>query len=427
MEIIENRPLGEKIYKHVLNNGLTIYIMPKPGYNKQFAIYATNYGSNDVRFMREGDEKPIEVPLGIAHFLEHKLFEEETGSIFEKFGAFGAQANAFTNFTMTAYLFASAGNFYECLRLLLDFVNRPYFTDENVEKEKGIIAQEIRMYDDNPEWRVYFNLLRALYKNYPVKYDIAGTVESIMSITKEQLYLCYNTFYAPNNMAVFVTGDIDEKKVLETVDESLASKRESGCAIKRLYPEEPMEIVTPIVRQQLEVALPVFYIGFKDTKVGMSGYKLMRKNITTAILLDMLIGKSSDTYQELYEEGLINASFGNEYMSEYDYAASLIGGESPRPLEVRDRILEAAENYKKAGLNEGDFLRIKRKMLGNFIMNLNRIDGIATAYVSESFKDINFLDYPKVIEDVKLEEIEERLREHLDEKYCAISIVEPKK
>ncbi|AEE97285.1 EF-P 5-aminopentanol modification-associated protein YfmH [Mahella australiensis] len=428
MTVIENSAIEERIYKYKLDNGLTVFIMPKPGYTKQFAIYATNYGSNDIKFLSGKHREPIEVPCGIAHFLEHKLFEEQGGSIFERFSALGAQANAFTNFNMTAYLFSSTDKFYDCLELLLGFVNRPYFTDENVEKEKGIIAQEIRMYEDNPAWRVYFNLLGALYKNHPVKNDIAGTVESITGITKEQLYLCYETFYHPDNMAIFIIGDIDKEQVIKTVKRSFKDKNMSRRGdIKRIYPDEPMDVAQPLVKQQLAVAIPMFYIGFKDSDTGMSGNKLMKKDIVTGVLLNMLIGKSSDTYQSLYKDGLINATFEKDYTGEIHYGFSLMGGESQRPLKVQDRIMEAINNYKQSGLNVNDLDRVKRKMLGDFLMSLNRIDGIASAYIAATFKDINLLDYPKVLDDVKISDVEERLRQHFDEKYCAISIIEPKK
>ncbi|MDK2991766.1 MAG: hypothetical protein PWP48_999 [Clostridiales bacterium] len=428
MTVIENSAIEEIIYKYKLDNGLTVYIMPKPGYTRQFAIYATNYGSNDIKFLDGKHREPVEVPCGIAHFLEHKLFEEQGGSIFERFSALGAQANAFTNFNMTAYLFSSTHKFYDCLNLLLDFVNRPYFTDENVEKEKGIIAQEIRMYEDNPAWRVYFNLLGALYKNHPVKNDIAGTLESITGITKEQLYLCYETFYHPDNMAIFITGDIDREQVIKTVKRSFADKDMPRRGdVKRIYPDEPADVAQPLVKQQLAVATPMFYIGFKDSDIGMSGNKLIKKDIVTGLLLNMLIGKSSDTYQSLYEDGLINATFEKDYTGEINYGFSLMGGESQQPLKVQDRIMEAINKYKQSGLNINDLDRVKRKMLGDFLMSLNRIDGIASAYIAAAFKDINLLDYPKVLDDVKISDVEERLRQHFDEKYCAISIIEPKK
>lgn len=428
IDIIENSAINERIYKQEFANGLTVYVMPKAGYTKQFAIYAADYGSNDVKFIPPGHKDPVVVPDGIAHFLEHKLFEEEGGSIFEQFSALGAQANAFTDFNMTAYLFSSTDKFYECFKLLMDFVNRPYFTDENVEKEKGIIAQEIRMYEDDPNWRVYFNLLGALYKNHPVRRDIAGTVESVNNITKEQLYLCYETFYHPDNMAVFVVGDVDEKRVFEVVQQHFKDKTvKRRGKVERLYPDEPDDINQAVVEQQLEVAVPLFYMGFKDTDVGMTGKKLMKKDIATEILLTAILGRGSELYQQLYQEGLINATFVMTYAGQIDYDFCLMGGESPEPMKVQERILKAIDGYKQSGLNINDFDRVKKKLLGNFLMSINNLESIASRYISAAFQDINLLDYPKMLDEIKISDVEERLQQLFDQNRCAISIIKPKR
>lgn len=428
IDIIENSAINERIYKQEFANGLTVYVMPKTGYTKQFAIYAADYGSNDVKFIPPGHKDPVVVPDGIAHFLEHKLFEEEGGSILEQFSALGAQANAFTDFNMTAYLFSSTDKFYECFKLLMDFVNRPYFTDENVEKEKGIIAQEIRMYEDDPNWRVYFNLLGALYKNHPVRRDIAGTVESVNNITKEQLYLCYETFYHPDNMAVFVVGDVDEKRVFEVVQQHFKDKTvKRRGKVERLYPDEPDDINQAVVEQQLEVAVPLFYMGFKDTDVDMTGKKLMKKDIATEILLTAILGRGSELYQQLYQEGLINATFVMTYAGQIDYDFCLMGGESPEPMKVQERILKAIDGYKQSGLNINDFDRVKKKLLGNFLMSINNLESIASRYISAAFQDINLLDYPKMLDEIKISDVEERLQQLLDENRCAISIIKPKR
>lgn len=241
MQQLYNERIDEKMLLQELDNGLKVYIMPKRGYTKQFAIFATHFGSNDSKFIAPGDTDVTEVPDGVAHFLEHKMFEEEEGSIFEQFSKLGASANAYTNFTTTAYLFASTENFYENLKLLVKFVQNPYFTDENVEKEKGIIAQEIRMYQDDPNWKVYFNALEALYHVHPVRKDIAGTIESISQINKEILYKCYYTFYHPENMVLFAVGDIDIDKTLDIIKENMRQDKKQG-KIKRIYPKEPLSV-----------------------------------------------------------------------------------------------------------------------------------------------------------------------------------------
>lgn len=244
MEKIVNDILKEELYYEKLDNGLDVYFMPKKGFMKKFAVLATNYGSNELEFIPINENEKFRVNEGIAHFLEHKMFEQpDGGNAFDKFSKLGASANAYTNFTMTAYLFSCTDNFYESLEHLIDYVQTPYFTDENVEKEKGIIEQEIKMYNDDPDWNVYFNCLRAMYKDYPVNVDIAGTVESIYKITKDELYKCYNTFYNPGNMALFVVGDVEVDKVMESIKKSNHSNIEKlDHSIKRFYPEESKEI-----------------------------------------------------------------------------------------------------------------------------------------------------------------------------------------
>ncbi|HZJ83587.1 MAG TPA: pitrilysin family protein, partial [Clostridia bacterium] len=301
-KIIENELLRERVVHHKLKSGLNLYILPKPGYNEQFAIYATQYGSNDSEFVPLDQKDPIRVPDGIAHFLEHKLFEEEEGNVFEEYSKLGAQPNAFTNFNMTAYHFTSTGNFYECLEVLMGFVGRPYFTDENVEKEKGIIAQEIKMYEDNPNWRVYFNLLKGVYHNHPVREDIAGTVESIYEIDKETLYECYRTFYHPTNMVLFIAGDVDPDKVIQQAEEHFVRQKSEnvGGEIIRIYPEEPTDVFKDRIEESLAVSRPMFALGFKDGDITGGGDRLLEKIIANDIIMDMLVGPSSDTYNRLY-------------------------------------------------------------------------------------------------------------------------------
>ena len=254
--------IRENLYCSKLPSGLEVFILPKMEYSKQFAIYATNFGSVDMRFSVPGENKVTEVPAGVAHFLEHKLFEEEEGNVFDRFSRLGASANAYTNFTTTAYLFSSTSNFYKCLEVLLQFVQSPHFTDENVEKEKGIISQEIRMYDDNGEWKSFFNMLQGLYHRHPVRVDIAGTVESISGIDKDVLYKCYNNFYHPDNMALIVVGNVDIDETMELVEKNAKknlSEREEE--IKRYYPEEPPHIHAERIEQVLAVSQPIFNIG----------------------------------------------------------------------------------------------------------------------------------------------------------------------
>ncbi|QEK13603.1 insulinase family protein [Crassaminicella thermophila] len=426
MKQIESKLLKEKMVLKELQNGLKIFFMPKEGYTKQYAIFATNYGSNDSKFIVPGESEVTKVTDGIAHFLEHKLFEEAEGNIFDKFAELGSNVNAYTNFTSTCYLFSSTDRFYENLELLVKFVQSPYFTDENVEKEKGIIGQEIKMYDDNPNWKVFFNALKAMYHNHPVKIDIAGTIESISKITKEDLYKCYNTFYDPSNMIIFVIGDVDENKVFSIIEKNQKKEEKVEKKIERIYPDEPDTVVQNIIEEQLDVSIPLFNIAFKDTNNGLNGRALLDKDISTKILLDMLFGKSSDLYTSLYEEGLINDTFENEYTGEIDYGYSMLGGESKNPKKVLDKVLEYIENMKNKGLSREDFERIKKKHIGQHLSYYNSVEFVATTFVAYHFKNINIFDYIEALKNIKFETIQDRFKEHFNAKRCILSIISPK-
>ncbi|MFL8273443.1 EF-P 5-aminopentanol modification-associated protein YfmH [Clostridioides difficile] len=428
MEKIVNDILKEEVYYEKLQNGLDVYFMPKRGFMKKYAILATNYGSNDLEFVPLGEDKKIRVNEGIAHFLEHKMFEQpDGGDAFDKFSKLGVNANAFTNFTMTAYLFSATENFYESLEHLIDYVQTPYFTDENVEKEKGIIAQEIKMYNDDPDWNVYFNCLKAMYVNYPARIDIAGTVDSIYKITKEELYKCYNTFYNPGNMALFVVGDLDVEKVIDVTKKSNNYKVDKlSKSIERFYPEEPKSVKEKEVIEKFPISMPMFNIGFKDSNVGLKGKELLSKEIVTDILVGMLFKKGSKLYEDLYMQGLINDNFGAGFSSQVDYAFSIIAGDSKEPKKVKKIILDYIEKSKKEGLSKEEFDRTKKKKIGSFIKCFDSINFIGNSFISYVFKDINLLDYLDVIKDITFEEVEERLKEHFKEEYCVISIVEPK-
>jgi len=427
MKKIVNDILKEEVYYEKLENGLDVYFMPKHGFTKKYAILATNYGSNELEFVPIGESEKFRVNEGIAHFLEHKMFEQpDGGNAFDKFSKWGASANAFTNFTMTAYLFSGTENFYDSLDHLIDYVQTPYFTDENVEKEKGIIEQEIKMYEDDPDWNVYFNCLKALYINHPVRVDIAGSVESIYKITKEELYKCYNTFYNPGNMALFVVGDLDVDKIMEVVKKvNHYDVDKLSNEIQKFYPEEPDRVNEKEIVAKFPISMPMFNIAFKDNKVGIRGNELLRKEIVTEILTDMIFKRGSRLFEDLYMKGLINDNFGGGFSSQVDYGFTIIGGDSKDPREVKKIILEHIEKYKKEGLNKDEFERVKKKKIGNFLKYFDSVNFIANNFISYNFKGINLLDYLDVLKDVTFEEVEERLKYHLKEEYCVISIVEP--
>lgn len=424
---LESTLLKEKIKIRELSNGFKIYYMPKKGYTKQYAIFATRYGSIDSKFRVGPDGEAFEVPDGIAHFLEHKLFEEEEGSIFDRFSHLGSNVNAYTNFTSTCYLFSSTDRFYENLELLVRFVQSPHFTEENVKKEKGIIEQEIRMYEDNPNWKVFFNALKALYHQHPVKIDIAGTVESINRITKEDLYKCYNTFYTPQNMILFVVGDLDEEKVFTTIEKNILWKSEVGQTdIVRYYPEEPGTIVQNRIEERLSVSIPLFNVAFKDTDIGYGGEQLLRKELITKILLEMIFGRSSELFKELYEDGLINDNFEGEYTGESGYGHSMIGGESKDPDQVYQRMMKHIEVLSEKGLNKTDFERMKRKYIGEHLRSYNSVEFIATTFVAYHFRDINIFDYMDTIKSITFEDIQRRFEEHFQPARSILSVIHSK-
>lgn len=353
--------LQETLYTEKMPGGLQVFILPKAGFKKTYATFTTRYGSVDNHFQVEGREE-IRVPDGIAHFLEHKMFEEPTGDIFSNFANKGASANAFTSFDRTTYLFTATEHIEDNLTTLIDFVQHPYFTDENVEKEKGIIGQEIQMYRDNPDWRSYYGLIEAMYSKHPIRIDIAGTVESISKITKGTLYECYNTFYHPSNMILFVVGGINPESIMELIRSNQAAKTfEPQGMIRRYFEQEPYEIQEKKRVIVLPVSLPKCLFGIKEMAPGVKGRELLVQELTTKLVLDYLFSSSSDLYQQLYDEGLISDSFGYEYNSTAEYAFSMVGGDTRDPGKLLDRIKEEVNKVIEKGLDEKIFERTRKR------------------------------------------------------------------
>ncbi len=418
--------LGERMHYKKLDNGLEIFIIPKPGYTKKYAIFGTNYGSIDNKFKLVNEDRIVEVPEGIAHFLEHKLFESEEGGVFNKFSKLGSSVNAYTNFNSTCYLFSCTDRFYENLSILIDFVQSPYLTDENVEKEKGIIEQEIRMYEDNPQWKVFFNGLRCLYKNHPVKIDIAGTVESIRKITKEDLLTCYNSFYVPKNMTVFIVGDVDIDRTIKEIEKNLKDEyKNTKTQVERILPKEPEEIVKSKWVENLSVSIPLFNIAFKDIDTNLENRDLLKKDIEIKLLLDMVFGRSSRLFRDLYDKGLINDNFEHEYTFDKSYGHSIIGGESKDPDKVYEYVIEEIKRLKEEGLSKEDFERIKRKSIGEHLSAFNSVEFIANTFTAYYFRGINLLDYIEILNEIKYDDIVQRFEKHFDLDRSIISIVKP--
>lgn len=417
--------LGEKIYEYEHESGLKAFVIPKKGYRKTYATFATHYGSLNNKFIDSKTKEEVEVPDGIAHFLEHKLFEQEYGNVMDTFSKLGASPNAYTGFAQTVYLFSCTENFTENFETLLEYVQSPYLTDENVESEKGIIGQEINMLYDSGPRTVFFNLLNALYKNNPVRIEIGGTIESISHINKELLYKCYNEFYHPSNMMILVVGDVNYEDVFRIVNDKI-KRKDKREPIKRLYPKEPEEVVQKIIEDTRQIAMPMFLMGYKDNEVFLEGRERVKKEICINLLLEIIMGRSSKLYNEMYNQGLIDNSFTYEYTSEECYAFSNFGGQTKYPHKVKDKILETINEFKKNGVDEKDLNRIKKALIGDFIQGFNYVERISDVFIEMYFKGVKSLDCYEILKGITIDDILYHLNHHFDDERLAISIVNPK-
>ena len=421
MQVIENLKVKEKAYIEKLENGLTVIVIPKQDTQKKYVIFGTNFGSIDNNFIVPGKTKPTKIPDGVAHFLEHKLFEQENGTnSLDVLSALGVDANAYTTNDHTAYLFETTDNFYEALDELMNYVQNPYFTDENVEKEKGIIGQEINMYDDEPSWQVYMNAMKLMYKENPINIDIAGTIESISKINKEILYDAYNTFYNLSNMLLVVCGDFIPEEILKEIKNRI-TKNDTQTEIKRIYPKEPEEIVKKEEIKIMEVNNPIFAIGFKDKLCQTKD--MVKKHIAIEIILYMLLGKSSKTYKKLYEQGDMMSQPDLDYEFSKQYAHILISGTARNPQNVVKELKSAIEEYKKCGLNEENFNRIKKKIYGDYITEYNDVSNIARMFLADYFKGINSFNYLEEYSQVSLQYANQILKDVFREDNMVVSIV----
>ncbi len=418
IKTVESKLVKDKYYIIDHPSGLTIYVYPKEGYRSTYAIFGTNYGSVNTRFKIDGGEE-ITVPDGIAHYLEHKLFESEDGDAFARYAKTGASANAYTSFEKTCYLFSCTDKFEESFEILLDFVQSPYFTAETVAKEQGIIGQEIKMYDDSPNWRVMFNTLVGMYHKHPVRIDIAGTVESIAEITAEKLYECYNSFYNLHNMVLCVAGNTNVEQVLSVADKMLKPCEEHK--IENIFEPEPYEVAEKYVEQIFPVTIPMFTLGFKEN-IGEKA-ATSKQLAYTDILLYILASPSSVLYNKLLDEGLINESFGFEYMEGPNYAAVLFEGESRNPKKAAELIKDAIREIKKNGISEEEFNIAKRSIYGSSVSGFNSNENIANILVDMHFNGRELFEYVDAVAASTIEDIENRLTEILDPDNCTLSVV----
>ena len=407
MRKFEYPGLGETVCRCVLPNGLTVMVAPRPGFTKKLAYFVTDFGSIHTEFTLDGEE--YRVPAGIAHYLEHKMFDLPGRDVSAEFAARGASVNAFTSYDVTAYYFSCTEHFEENLKLLLEFVSTPYFTDESVEKERGIIDQEIGMNADNPDSQIFEKLMPALFENHPVRVPILGTCETIREITPENLYLCHRAFYNPANMILCVVGDVDPEEVARIAEEILPREKTSVGQKKMEWPEtmdRPYETVT----DRMEVAMPMFHLGFR-CESAPNGPESIRQEVVGDLAAEALFGESSRLYLELYEDGLIDSSFGGGFECLDGCSMLLCGGDSDEPDTVCNAILAEAERIAREGVDETDFLRMKRSALGRRIRELDSFDSTCFRLCAYHMSGVDYFCFPEVYRQVEAWEIQQFLAE----------------
>ncbi|EME8184372.1 M16 family metallopeptidase [Enterococcus faecium] len=407
MNKTEYEQINETLYHEVLPNGLTVYLLPKNDYHKTYGLFSTNYGSIDNEFIPYGEKEKVKVPDGIAHFLEHKLFEKEDGDVFQLFGQQGASANAFTSFTKTSYLFSTTDQVEKNLTTLIDFVQAPYFTEETVNKEKGIIGQEIQMYEDDPNWRMFFGILNNLYPTHPLHIDIAGTVESIDKITAQDLYTCYRTFYQPSNMVLFVVGKMEPEKLMKLIRENQEEKNfPPKQEIVRYFPENTKEIIK---QSALEAAITrnkfVFGIKGLDT-LPQEGTELLRYKTAINLLFQMILGNTSRNYLAMYNQGIIDDSFGFEFSLDREFHFADFSGDTDEPEKAAEKIKEIILGFADdPEVSEMNLDLLKKKMLGQYFQSLNSIEYIANQFTQSLFGDRTLFDLPEIIDSIQMKDV----------------------
>lgn len=419
-EVLTSSRTGDSCIHVKHKSGLDIYICEMKGFSSIEALFGTKYGSVNTMFKTAADKDYTTVPEGIAHFLEHKLFENEDCGVFELYARTGASGNAFTTFDKTCYLFSCSKNYEENLRILLDFVQKPYFTKENVDKEMGIIGQEIKMTNDNPEWRVFFNMLRGMYHSHPVKIDIAGTVESISHIDADLLYKCYDTFYNLNNMVLSIAGNISADKVLEICDECLRPCADKG--LESVFPDEPDEIVQSEIREKQPVGASIFNFGYKCTaKQGLERLKdIAAASTATSLLTDPALPMC----EKLLKEEVINSTFGGEVFYGDSYFTVIFSGESDKPEVIKEALFAEIERLLNEGINEKDFQRIKKSSYGNLVRELNNVEAVANLMLNSHMEDVGPYDAIQVLSDMTSSDVIDFMRRELIPDRSVMSVIE---
>lgn len=416
-------PGGETVFQKPLENDLMVVVLPRKQFLRTYAVLSVNYGSLDYKFRVPGGEV-VEVPPGIAHFLEHKLFEEEEGSVFDRFAAWGGSVNAFTSYNQTSYLFSTIDNWRESLTYLVEFVNRPHLTEENVEKEKGIIEQELQMYADHPDHRIHSALLQNLYHEHPVRLDIGGTVESVRQITVDELFRCYHTFYQPSNMVLVVVGDVDPKETYELVQKSYPQLPGEGGPVERLDPQEPQSVVRPWSEEELPISRPRYMLGFKHDPIW-KGEELVRMQIAMSLGFKLISGRSSKAYAELYEERLIDDSFYASFGAHSRYAMSVFSSETDNPEALHAKLTDIINGLKGGRVEAGEVERLKKQYVGLYLGSFDSFEYTANRLVSQYFDGTPYYRYLELLEQVTAENVQSALEDLLDWERSSVAILRP--
>lgn len=426
MEKIYFETLKETLYHEKMDNGLEVYLLPKPGFEKTYGLFSTRFGAIDTKFVPIDQDQMIKVEDGIAHFLEHKMFDMNGSDASDEFAKLGASTNAFTSSSRTAYLFSTTTNEYPCIELLLDFVQKLEITPESVEKEKGIIGQEIKMYDDDPDWQVYFGSIQNLYNNHPVAVDIAGTVETVNNTTKEMLELCYNTFYHPSNMMIFIVGNIEANKAMSVIKEN-QSKKNFNFAKKIVCQKsiEPCNIKTKENILTMDVEMNKIIVSIKINEILDDPKLKIKRELAINLLFDLLFSKSAKLYNEWLNKGIINDSFSANFTQERDYAFIQIGCDCDDYETLKEHIFDLIRNLKNIEISKNDFERIKKKNIGLFINLFNGPESIANLFSRYYFEGTIALDLIDEIAEISLEDIYDMFK-YFDLEYTSVCIVKKK-
>ena len=415
MKVHNYELIDEKVFEHELDNGLKLFIIPKPGFQKTFVTYTTQFGSLDNHFKPLGSNEFVKVPDGVAHFLEHKLFEKEEEDLFTAFAEENAQANAFTSFDRTSYLFSATNHLESNIKRLLTMVETPYFTEETVNKEKGIIAEEIKMYQEQPGYKLMFNTLRAMYSKHPIRVDIAGSVDSIYDITKDDLYLCYETFYHPSNMVLFVVGDVDPQSIVDLVDNHEKQRNKTNQPqIERAQIKEPEEVNTHTVTEKMKLQSPRLMLGFKNQPLNESSEKYVQRDLEMTFFYELIFGEETDFYQDLLNKDLIDETFGYQFVLEPSYSFSIITSATQQPDELKELLINELKKYRGHLADQEAFDLLKKQFIGEFISSLNSPEYIANQYAKLYFEGVSVFDMLEIVENITLESVNETSKLFLD-------------